>query len=198
MPGARAAAQQQVERVREHRLARARLAGEHVETRGEAQLGPFDEEEVLDAQLQEHVRACTSGHRRTGRLRPLPAHFCAVACANVARLPQRDRLARRFGAHRAARAPTNRTAGTRATVGGRVARHRSALRRDDAGSCSSWPQVDRRPGGAKDRGEVGHSLRLDAAVGRAAPCGLRMTTVPRAPRTACHEDNLPNFWRRRR
>ena len=74
-PGARAAAQQEVERVGEHRLARARLAGEHVETRGEAQLGPFDEEEVLDAQLQEHVRACTSAHRRTGRLRPLPAHF---------------------------------------------------------------------------------------------------------------------------
>ena len=74
-PRPRAAAEQQVERMGEHGLARARLAREHVQARGEAQLGPFDEEEVLDAQLQEHVRACTSAHRRTGRPRPLPAHF---------------------------------------------------------------------------------------------------------------------------
>jgi hypothetical protein len=80
--GARAAAQEEVERVREHRLARARLAGEHVEARGEAQLGPFDEEEVLDAQLQEHDTASTSGGRRTAGLRPLAAHALCEGARN--------------------------------------------------------------------------------------------------------------------
>ena len=48
-------AEQQVQRVGEHRLARAGLAREHVEARPESQLGPFDQKEVLDAQLQQHA-----------------------------------------------------------------------------------------------------------------------------------------------
>jgi hypothetical protein len=60
-PRPRAAAQQQVQRVREHRLARAGLPGEDVQAGREAQLGPFDEEEVLDAQLQEHAPRMTFG-----------------------------------------------------------------------------------------------------------------------------------------
>ena len=65
-PGARLAAEQQVERVREHGLARAGLAGEHVQAGPEAQLGPLDQQEVLDAQLVQHAAGCTSGSRRTG------------------------------------------------------------------------------------------------------------------------------------
>jgi hypothetical protein len=52
---ARLAAQQQVERVREHGLARARLAREHVEPGPEPQLGPLDQQEVLDTQLFQHA-----------------------------------------------------------------------------------------------------------------------------------------------
>ena len=66
-PGPRLAAEQQVERVGEHGLARARLAGEHVQARPEAQLGALDEQEVLDTQLVEHGRRCTS---RLGTDRP--------------------------------------------------------------------------------------------------------------------------------
>ena len=55
-PRPRLAAQQQVERVREHRLARARLAGQRVQPRAEPQLGPLDQQEVLDAELVEHGR----------------------------------------------------------------------------------------------------------------------------------------------
>ena len=53
-PGARLAAQQQVERVGQHGLARAGLAREHVQPRPEPQLGPLDQQQVLDAQLFQH------------------------------------------------------------------------------------------------------------------------------------------------
>ena len=66
-PGARLAAQQQVERVGEHGLPRAGLAGEHVEPRPEAKLGPLDQQEVLDAQLVQHAPRSTSRRRRIGR-----------------------------------------------------------------------------------------------------------------------------------
>ena len=64
---ARLAAEQQVERMRQHRLAGARLAGEHVEPGREAQLGPLDQQEVLDAQLVQHARGSTSRCRRIRR-----------------------------------------------------------------------------------------------------------------------------------
>ena len=64
---ARLAAEQQIQRMREHRLARARLPREHVQARTEAQLGPFDQEEILDAQFVEHVEGSTSGAGRIGR-----------------------------------------------------------------------------------------------------------------------------------
>ena len=47
----RLAAHQQVERVGEHRLARAGLAGDRVQALAEAQLGPLDQQQVLDPQL---------------------------------------------------------------------------------------------------------------------------------------------------
>ena len=53
-PGARLAAQQQVERVREHGLARAGLAGDRAQARPRPQLGALDQQQVLDAQLEEH------------------------------------------------------------------------------------------------------------------------------------------------
>ncbi len=65
----RAPAEQQVERVREHGLAGARLAGEHVQPVREPQLGPLDQQQVLDAQLVYHARRCISGHRRIARAR---------------------------------------------------------------------------------------------------------------------------------
>ena len=60
------AAEQQVERMGEHGLARSGLAGEHVEARREAQLGPLDQQEVLDAQLGEHAPGSTGARRRIG------------------------------------------------------------------------------------------------------------------------------------
>ena len=48
------ATKQQVERVREHGLAGARLAGDRREPAAGAKLGPLDQEQVLDAQLEEH------------------------------------------------------------------------------------------------------------------------------------------------
>ena len=53
-PAPRAAAQQQVERVREQRLAGPGLAREHVEARGEPQLGALHQQQVLDAQFVQH------------------------------------------------------------------------------------------------------------------------------------------------
>ena len=51
---ARTAAHQQVQRVGEHGLARSRLAGDRVEARAESQLGPLDQQQILDSQLAEH------------------------------------------------------------------------------------------------------------------------------------------------
>ena len=66
------AAEQEVERVGEHGLARARLPREDVQAWAEAQLGPLDQQEVLDAQLVEHGRRSTS--RPTDRrAAPLPS-----------------------------------------------------------------------------------------------------------------------------
>ena len=47
-------AHQQVEGVREDRLARAGLAGDRVQARAEAQLGALDQQQVLDSELEEH------------------------------------------------------------------------------------------------------------------------------------------------
>ena len=66
---ARAPAEQQVERVREHGLARAGLAGEHVQARRQAQLGALDQQQVLDTQLEQHARRSSSGRRRIARRR---------------------------------------------------------------------------------------------------------------------------------
>ena len=57
----RAAPHQEVERVREHGLAGAGLAGDRVEARAEAQLGALDQEQVLDPQLVEHPPVLASG-----------------------------------------------------------------------------------------------------------------------------------------
>ena len=64
-----AAAEQQVQRVREHGLARAGLPRQHVQAAGEPQFGPLDEQEVLDAQLAEHrhgLAAAPDGSRVCG------------------------------------------------------------------------------------------------------------------------------------
>ena len=53
-PRPRLAAEQQVDRVREHGLARPRLPRQGVQARPEAQLGALDQQQVLDAQLVEH------------------------------------------------------------------------------------------------------------------------------------------------
>ena len=50
-PRARATAEQQVERVGEHRLAGAGLAREHVQPGRQPQLRALDQQEVLDVQL---------------------------------------------------------------------------------------------------------------------------------------------------
>ena len=57
-PGA--ATEQQVERVREHGLARAGLAREHVQAGSQAQLGPLDQQQILYAKLLQHVRWSSS------------------------------------------------------------------------------------------------------------------------------------------
>ena len=63
-PGARAPAEQQVEGVREHGLAGAGLAGEDVQPRRQLELGPLDQQQVLDAQLVQHARRSISECRR--------------------------------------------------------------------------------------------------------------------------------------
>jgi len=40
--------------VREHGLARPGLPRQHVQARREAQLGPLDQQEVLDPKLEQH------------------------------------------------------------------------------------------------------------------------------------------------
>ncbi len=60
-------AEQQAERLREDRLARARLAGDRVQPRRELELRLADEDEVLDAQPPEHAAIVDRGPTR-----PLP------------------------------------------------------------------------------------------------------------------------------
>ena len=59
----------------QHGLARAGLAGEHVQAGTEAQLGPLDQQQVLDAQLVQHAAGCISGTRRS---RPVCANHAQV------------------------------------------------------------------------------------------------------------------------
>ena len=56
----RAAAEQQVERVRQQRLAGPRLAGQHVQPRGEPQLGAIHQQQVLDPEFVEHQEWSTN------------------------------------------------------------------------------------------------------------------------------------------
>jgi hypothetical protein len=70
------AAQQQVQRVGEHGLARAGLAGQDVQAAAEGQLGPLDQQEVLYAQLVEHAARCISGARRSRGFGPELARSC--------------------------------------------------------------------------------------------------------------------------
>ncbi len=65
--GARLAAHQEIERVREHGLSRAGLARDRVQTRPQPELSALDQEEVLDSQLEQHPYT-DSGRRR--RIRP--------------------------------------------------------------------------------------------------------------------------------
>ena len=57
----RPAAEQQVERVGEHRLAGPGLAGDRVQALAEAQLGPLDQQQVLDSQLAQHAPVDSDG-----------------------------------------------------------------------------------------------------------------------------------------
>ena len=84
-PGAGAPAEQQVEGVGEDGLAGAGLAGEDVQPGGQLELGPLDQEEVLDAQFVQHNRRSISERRR-------------IAGAGVSdRQARRRRIARRAG-----------------------------------------------------------------------------------------------------
>ena len=53
--GSGATAQQQVEGTGEHRLARSRLPRDHVQTRRELEARVFDQQQVLDGQLEQHA-----------------------------------------------------------------------------------------------------------------------------------------------
>jgi hypothetical protein len=66
-PGPRAAPEEQIERVREHRLAGSGLAGEHVQPGRQPQLRLLDQQEILDAQLLKHACRSTSRRRRIAR-----------------------------------------------------------------------------------------------------------------------------------
>ena len=67
-PRPRLAAEQQVDRVGEHGLARPRLPRQGVQARAEAQLGALDQQEVLDAKLVEHRSTVYQPPGRTGRV----------------------------------------------------------------------------------------------------------------------------------
>src|SRR5581483_1510545 len=58
-----AGAEQQADRLREDRLAGARLAGDRVQARGEAQLRVADEDEILDAEAAQHLHDRTRPRR---------------------------------------------------------------------------------------------------------------------------------------
>ena len=74
----RPAAQQEVERVGEHRLARPGLAGDRVQAGVEPELGPLDQEQVLDSKLEQHAPVLAPG--ADGSTRP-PARGLAQ-CAS--------------------------------------------------------------------------------------------------------------------
>ena len=59
--------QEQVERMRQHRLARAGLTREHVQPGRQAQLRLLDQQEVLDAKLLQHLMWSTSARGRITR-----------------------------------------------------------------------------------------------------------------------------------
>ena len=83
-PAARAAAQQQIERVGEHRLAGAGLAGEDVQAGAEPELGALDQQQVLDAKLVKHGRGVPGAptDRATG-LMVAARDACGVAPPRV-------------------------------------------------------------------------------------------------------------------
>ena len=100
----RLAAEQQVERVGEHGLAGARLPREHVEPRAERELGPFDQQQVLDAELVQHRRRSTSRRRRIGPVRVLRHEVVTKSCGRLLRQapealaqPVVERRARQLG-----------------------------------------------------------------------------------------------------
>ena len=72
-PGACAAAQEQVQCVREDRLAGSGLACDHVQARGEAQLRAFDQQQILDRELVQHPAISSNARRRIARHRRQPA-----------------------------------------------------------------------------------------------------------------------------
>ena len=59
------AAEQQLERARQHALARAGLPREHVQAWRQPQLGALDQEQVLDVQLEQHRAVFSNGRGRT-------------------------------------------------------------------------------------------------------------------------------------
>ena len=64
---ARPAAHQEIERVGEDGLSGPRLTGDRVEAGAEPELGPLDQQQVLDSQLSEHalcVAPAAAGSRR--------------------------------------------------------------------------------------------------------------------------------------
>src|SRR6202011_1456903 len=64
-------AEQQVERMRQHRLPGPRLPRQHVQPRSQAQLRALDQQEILDAKLFEHPRISSSACRRIARARSI-------------------------------------------------------------------------------------------------------------------------------
>ena len=75
-PRARAPAQEQVEGTGEHRLARSRLPRDHVQSRRELEARVFDQQQVLDGQLEQHAPTV---YQQTGTERGAPAATPRVA-----------------------------------------------------------------------------------------------------------------------
>ena len=93
----RSPAEQQVERLGQQGLACTRLAGEHVQARGQAKLGPIQQQEILDAQLVQHAARFTRRRRRTGRARGDERGRRGWVCRHAENDP-RERLWRSRGA----------------------------------------------------------------------------------------------------
>ena len=99
-PAARAAAEQQVERVREHRLARAGLAGEHVQTRARGAARPARSAAGSPRAALAASRRCTSGRRRIAE----PASVArAPRCARATDARAQRRARAHFAGARAGR-----------------------------------------------------------------------------------------------